>query len=197
MKSFHDALRRSAGCLCLLAAAGVLTLAGCSSTPTRVDTGAVRAKTFNFFDARAANSAPLKPREAEIHGLIQAAIVKELAAKGLTKVEKDGDVTVTYLVIVSDGGKTVSYNEFYGVGGPADDLQLRAHDAFTVKNRNLTQYKAGTLLVDVANFREYQVYWRNYVWSPILSDLPDAERKDRLEGFVRDVLKPLRITRQP
>lgn len=183
------------GLLLGVCAVGVFVLAGCASTPTRVNTGPVKARTFNFFDARAANAPALPAKVAEFHSLIQADIVEELAAKGLQKVDKDGDVTVTYLVIVSDGGSTVAYNEFYGYGGPADDLQMRAHKAFTIDNRNQTQYDAGTLVIDVANFREYKVYWRNFVWSPILKDLPTAERKDRLKGFVREVLEPLRIAK--
>lgn len=183
------------GLLLFWCAAGAFVLSGCASTPTRVDTGPVRARTFNFFDARATNAPPLPARVAEVHSLIQADIVEQLAAKGLQKVDKDGDVTVTYLVLVSDGGSTVAYNEFYGYGGPADDLQMRAHKAFSIENRNQTQYDAGTLVIDVANFREYKVYWRNFVWSPILKDLPMEDRKERLRGFVREVLKPLRVAR--
>ena len=42
--------------LLLIVAAGVLALAGCSSAPTKVDTGPIRARTFNFVDGG------LKPR---------------------------------------------------------------------------------------------------------------------------------------
>ena len=34
----------------LVVAAGLLLLAGCASTPTKVDTGTIRAATFNFVD---------------------------------------------------------------------------------------------------------------------------------------------------
>jgi hypothetical protein len=181
------------GCLLLGLAAAAMSLTGCASTPTRVDTGAVKARTFNFFDARAESAPPLTARAAEIHGLIQDAIVQELATKGLTKVDKNGDVTLCYMIIVSDGGKTTSYNEFYGYGDSADNLQAKAHQAFVLDNRNRTQYDAGTLVIDVANFRQYEVYFRNFVWSPVMNDLPVEQRKERLKGFVHEVLKPLRV----
>lgn len=195
MKQVKTKTQWSKGCLLVALAMGVLALTGCATTPTRVDTGPVKAHTFNFFNARADNAPPMSAKEAEIHGLIQAAIVEELAAKGLTKVEKDGDVAVAYMIIVSDGGKTMSYNDFYGYGEGPDRLQAKAHEAFAIENKNRTQYDAGTLVVDVANFRQYEVYWRNFVWSPIMKDLPVENRKERLKGFVHEVLKPLRVAR--
>ena len=176
-------------------AATMLALVGCASTPTRVDKGPVKARTFNFFDARGANPAPLSAKEVEVHNLIQSAITEELAAKGLSKVEKDGDVTVAYLIIVSDGSGTVTYNDFYGYGGPATDLQDKAHEAFDIQHKNRSQYDAGTLVIDLANYKQYEVYWRNFVWSPLLRDLPVTERKQRLKDAVQTVLKPLKIVR--
>lgn len=178
-----------------LTSAAVLALTGCATTPTRYDSGPIKARTFNYFNARADDASPFTAKEAEIHDLIQQAIERNLAAKGLTKVSKNGDVTVTYLIIVSDGGKTISYADFYGYGQSEDDLQAKAHEAFDIKNKNRTQYNAGTLVIDVADFRKYKLFWRNFVCRPIMNDLPVAERKQRLEDTVNEVLKPLRVAR--
>ena len=75
---------------CLLAA-GVVLLAGCSSTPTQVNSGAVRAGTFSFVTGRPAPPDYAEKR-AEIHTLIQNAITANLDAKGFTRVKNSGNV---------------------------------------------------------------------------------------------------------
>ena len=65
---------------CLLAA-GVVLLAGCSSTPVRVNTGAVHATTFSFVTGR-----PMPPdyaeKRAQIHRLIQNSIATDPCESG-------------------------------------------------------------------------------------------------------------------
>ena len=62
-----------------------LLVAGCSSTPTKKDTGPIRAATFSFI----AKSSTLAPGYADsreqIHALIQDSISRNLAGKGLSK----------------------------------------------------------------------------------------------------------------
>ncbi len=195
MKKRSTKTHWTGGYLRLGFAAAILALTGCASAPTRVDTGAIRAHTYNFCDARPADAPPFTEKEAAVHEVIQDTIRKNLAAKGLTEVPKNGDVTVAYLIIISDGGKTVTYNDFYGYGGPADVFQTKAHKAFTIQNKNRTQYDAGTLVIDVADYREYRVFWRNYVYSPILNDLPIDQRKQRLRNAVDKTLSSLRVAR--
>ena len=69
---------------CLLAV-GVVLLAGCSSTSTKLNTGTVHASTFSFVTGR-----PMPPDYAEkreqIHRLVQSAITTNLTAKGISRV---------------------------------------------------------------------------------------------------------------
>lgn len=182
----------------LLAAAlvaGVTVLSGCATTPTRVDTGAIRAKTYNFTYMGSEGSPTLEVNVAQIHAIMQAAIEKNLAAKGLTKVAKGGDVTVLYLIIVSNGGLTQSLNEYYGSGQSAHALEAKAHEAFDVENKNRTQFEAGTLVIDIAQFNPYRVFWRNFVCRPVLKNPPVAEREARIQEAVDEVLQGVRVAK--
>ena len=81
----------------------LLLVAGCSSTPTKVNTGQIRAASFNFIAVRPAPTAwALPDGDAPIHAMIQDSITRNLAAKGLSKVASGGDVTLAYLVITGN-----------------------------------------------------------------------------------------------
>ena len=94
--------------------AGIFVLAGCASTPTKVDTGPIRAATFNFVDGGVKPAPTYADNRDAVHALIQAAIAKNLAARGVKRVSSGGDVTVAYLVIVGDNVSTRSINDYFG-----------------------------------------------------------------------------------
>ena len=81
-----------------------LALAGCSSTPTRVDTGSIRAASFSFVANRAKATPGFADSREPLHAMIQDSISRNLAAKGLNKVASGGDLTVAY--ITGNGLKT-------------------------------------------------------------------------------------------
>src|SRR5262245_36574478 len=85
--------RFSSACVSVFAAIVVtLALAGCS-TPAKVDHGPIHAKTFSFVDRGTKPLPAQTDNRQDVHALVQQAITKNLAAKGITKAPH-GDVTV-------------------------------------------------------------------------------------------------------
>lgn len=179
----------------LTLAAGILALAGCSSTPTKVDSGPIEARTFSFIH-RANKPAPdyMDNRE-PVHQMLQEAITKNLAARGVSKVATGGDVTVGYLVIVGNNSTTEGIREYFGYGEDASALQNKAHKAYT-GSKNPNYFEAGTLVIDLVDSKSFKLLRRNYATRPILRDLPNDVRAARLQEVVDEVLNGVRI-RQP
>jgi hypothetical protein len=179
----------------LLLTAGVLLLAGCASTPTRVDHGPITARTFSFINTAAKPAAPFADSRPDLHPRIQEAITKALAAKGLARVPSGGDVLVGYLIIVSDAVTTQAVDDYFGYAMAATDLQEKAHKTFAAGNKNPAPYPAGTLVIDIADAKSYRLLWRDYVCRPIMRQLPTDERIARLQEAVDEALKGLRLAK--
>ena len=154
---------------------------------------AIRARTFNFVRMSGEQKATYADNRAEVHALIQDAIEKNLVSKGLAKVDADGDVAVLYLIIISDGTSTQTINDYFGYGESANALQDKAHQAFAIDKRNRTPYDAGTLVIDITDRQQGKVLWRNFVWRPMLKDLPIEKRQARLQEAVDEAFKGLRV----
>jgi hypothetical protein len=178
---------------CLLAAGAVL-LAGCSSTPVRVNTGAVQASTFSFVTGR-----PMPPDYAEqrarIHRLLQAAISTNLTVKGLSRAPAGGDVFVAYLLILGDNVSTTDVNDYFGYGRNADALLDKAHEKFAVESKNPNRFVAGTLVVDLIDAKSYKLLYRNYAVRQVLRNPPDNVRTERIQSAVDEALAGLRLAR--
>jgi hypothetical protein len=181
-------------CFPVLSLAALLA-AGCSSTPTRVDTGPIRATTFEFMQrAPQSVSAAFADRMAPIHPVIQDAITRDLSAKGLSKVASGSDVTVAYLVIIGSNVSTKSVNDYFGYGRDAMALQDKAQDAYTGKKVGY-YFEAGTLLIDILDSKTFKLLRRNYVTRSILRN-PSAEaRAANIQEAVDEALQGLRIAR--
>lgn len=177
---------------CLLPAvvAGLL-IAGCSSTPKRVDSGPVKARTFSFVKGGAVSAAD--KREA-VHQVIQDAITQNLAAKGVQKVPTGGDVTVAYLVIVGNNATTEAITTYFGSGRDPSGLSDKAHEAY-MDSKNPDYFEAGTLLVDIIDSKSFKVLHRSYASRPVLRN-PTAElRAANVQEAVSEVLANLRIAK--
>src|SRR5262245_52963164 len=129
----------------LTLAAAVLVLAGCSSTPTKVDTGPIHARTFNFVVNIAKPTPGYADNRAIIHPMVQGAITKNLSARGINPVATGGDVTVAYLIITGNNGSTASINDYFGYGEDATALHDKAFKAYT-ESKNPNYFEAGTLV---------------------------------------------------
>jgi len=175
----------------LILAAGALALAGCSSTPTKVESGAIRAATFNFVN-RAQPAPDYVDKRQPIHTMIQNAITKNLAARGVARLATGGDVTVGYLVIAGNNATTVSVNDYFGYRESADALAEKAHEAYT-GNKNPNYFEAGTLLIDIIDSKSFKLLKRGYATRPVLRSLPDDVRATRIQEVVDEILRDVRI----
>ncbi len=176
----------------LIVTAGVLTFAACSSAPTKVDTGPIRAATFNFVDGGLKPAPAYADNRDAVHALIQEAIAKNLAAHGVKRVPAGGDVTVAYLVILGNNVSTVSINDYFGYRDDAWALHEKAQEAYT-GTKNPNSFEAGTLLIDIIESKGFKVVKRNYATRPILRDLPVDARAARIQEVVDEIFRDVRI----
>lgn len=168
-----------------------LLIAGCSSTPTRVDKGAVSAHNFNFINGGIALTPPAKIKRDAAHQLIQEAIVKNLAAKGISRSTAQGDVIVGYMVIIGNNVSTEAVTTYFGYGRDADALHNKAQNAYS-GSKNPNEFEAGTLMIDVVDAKTYELIYRDYVVRPILGDATAEARAEYIQEAVDAALKKMR-----
>jgi hypothetical protein len=172
-------------------AVAAVVMAGCS-TATHVGGGPIKATTFSYLKAGPLPEAAFTENRQHVHALIQEAITKDLAAKGVGLVAAGGDVTVAYLLVVGNNATTTSINDYFGYTADATALVDKAHKAYTGGEQR-AYFEAGTLLIDIVNPRTNKVLARNYVTRPILRDATDDVRKARIEEAVNEALKGVRF----
>lgn len=177
----------------ILFAAGLFVLAGCSSTPTHVDEGPIKATTFSFINGGVPPSADFADSRVAVHRMIQDAITKNLAGNGVAKVASGGDVTVAYLVIIGNNASTESINTYFGYGRDAAALADKAQDAYS-DSKNPNHFEAGTLLIDIVDSKTSKLLMRNYVVRPVLGNATEEVRAARIEEAVNTVLVNVRFT---
>ena len=167
-------------------------LAGCSSTPTKVDTGAVHARTFNFVNRRSQPEPGFADERQVVHERIQAAIAKNLTAKGLVQVAAGGDVTVGYLVILGNNATTESIDTYFGYGEDVSALHHKAHEAYT-SSKNPNYFEAGTLLIDIIDNRSFELLKRNYATRSIIQNITPEAQTERIQEVVDEIFKNLKV----
>jgi hypothetical protein len=176
-----------------LLSAGLFT--GCASVPTRVAGDPIGARTFSFVDAGRNNNPAYQPAGPNpIHPVIQEALTRSLAAKGLTRVASGGEVTVAYLVIVGNNAGTTALDEYYGFGPDQAALRTKAHKAYTGQ-ASPNYFEAGTLLVDIVETRTAKLLHRNFVSRPVLREATSEVRANRITEAVEEVLAGVRVNR--
>jgi len=168
-----------------------LLVPGCS-TPTHVDKGSIHAATFSFVARKPGSEPTFADGREQVHAMIQASITRNLAAKGLSKVESGGDVTVAYLVIVGNTGNTESINAYFGYGRDTSGLEDKAHTAYG-KSKDPNFFEAGTLLVDIIDSKTYKLLKRSYVVRPLLRNPTVEVRAERIQEAVDELFKDVQI----
>jgi len=174
--------------LCL----ATLFAAGCSSTPTKVDHGPIKAATFSFINTAGRPQPANTDQRAEVHVVIQLAITRNLAEQGVARVQAGGDVTVAYLIIAGNNATTTSINDYFGYGRDVGALDEIAHEKYT-QNKNPNYFEAGTIVIDIIDSRTNKLLRRNYATKPLLAN-PTAEvRAANIQEAVNEALQGLRI----
>ena len=169
----------------------VVLAAGCSSTPSKVEGGPIRARTFSFVDGGAKPAANAGNRE-QIHAMIQSFIAGNLAGKGVNKVASGGDVVVAYLIVVGNNASTEMIDTYFGHGRDASELHEKAQTAYN-KNKNPNYFEAGTLLVDFLDGKTYKLLKRSYVSRPVLKNASAEVRAEHIKEAVDAVLQDAHI----
>jgi hypothetical protein len=176
-----------------LLVAGALVLAGCSSVKTHVDTGPIHARTFSFINTGSRALPTYAEQRKQAHMMVQEAITKDLAAKGVQYVSKGGDITVAYLIIAGNNATTTSLEEYFGYTDDANALMNKVHKSQAVKANDRGYFEAGTLVIDILDPRTSELLKRATVQAQILRELPLDERTARLQKLVDEALSDLRI----
>jgi hypothetical protein len=166
-------------------------IAGCS-TPTHVNKGSIKATTFSFVNPGPLPEYAFREDRKQVNTVVQEAIASDLAAKGISYIERGGDVTVAYLIIVGNNVTTTAINEYFGYGSDALALEDKAQKAYT-EGKQRGYFQAGTLLIDIVDSKTSKLLARNYVTRPVLQN-PSAEtRKANIESAVNEALKNVRF----
>jgi hypothetical protein len=175
----------------VLLTASIALLAGCSSTPAKVNEGPIHARTFSFVTSAKSSPAYADPRAA-VHQMIHEAITKNLTARGLQKTDTPGDITVAYLVIVGDNASTELIDDYFGYGRDASVLHGKAQEAYT-ENKNPNYFQAGSLLIDLIDSKNFKLLKRGYASRPRLRNLPEDAKAARVQEAVDEILRDVQI----
>ncbi len=177
----------------VILAACVLTLAGCSSTPKRVDTGPIAARSFSFVQIQGKPAPVYADNGQEIHALIQNAITQSLARRQVNRVDNGGDITVAYLIITGNNAVTTSIDEYFGYGGDdVGDLRDKAHKMYT-GSKNPNYFEAGTLLIDLVDSKSWKLLKRGYATRALQHNVAPEVRSARIQEVVEQILADARF----
>lgn len=179
--------------LLLTVAVGGLLLVGCSA-PTKVDKGPIHAQSFSFVNRASRPPQGYADERQAVHNLIQEAITKNLADRGITRTAAGGDVTVGYLVIVGNNTTTERINDYFGYGDDASALHDKAHAAYT-GSKNPNYFEAGTLVIDITDGKTFKLLKRGYATRPTLRNLPDDAKATRIQEAVDEILSQVRFAK--
>ena len=172
---------RSSNSLTLMVFCGLVILAGCSSMDVFKDYGeGVDFSEFQTFQYRAsdtnlADSAPL------VHQRIVAAIEREMTASGLTRVDGDPDVFVSYY------GSTTEQLQFRTTyTGVSTWGRRRRWGSVGIagSTTRASTFEEGSLIIDVWEADKNQLVWRGEI-THTLSDNPDRNTDAINNGISR------------
>lgn len=113
-------------------------------------------KTWAWYPQQAvdAEGGPAKGYESFLDQRLQAAVERELSAKGLTRVDKNPDLFVAYSAKVEEKQQVSPY--YNGLGYPYYGYGYYGRGAYTP----VTQYKAGTVIIDFVDAKRKELAWR-------------------------------------
>jgi hypothetical protein len=192
LPSMHS-LRTTSKSLPLLLVA-TLALSACSSVKTTVDRGPVTARTFSFLNTGPRPVPSYAEDRQQAHAAIQQAIIKNLAAKGVSQVASGGDITVAYIVIVGNNVSTTSLNSYFGYDSDATALVEQAHKEQTQKSDARNYFESGTLVIDILDPKTSQILQRRTIQAEVLRNLSQEQRVARVQAIVDQALANVRFS---
>jgi hypothetical protein len=172
--------------------ASLLAGPNCFAVSTKVDRGTIHARTFNFVSRMSKPDGSIADNRETVHKLVQNAITRSLATRGVNRVNGTGDVTVTYLIIKGDNASTEAIRDYFGYSDDMGDLHDKAHKAYT-RSKNPNRFEAGTLLIDIKDGKTFKLLKRGYTTRPIDLSLSASARASRIQNGVDEILRDVRI----
>jgi hypothetical protein len=176
----------------ILAACALLV--GCS-TPTKVDRGAIKGRTFNYINTGSKQAPAYASNHARAHELVQGAITENLARRGVNRVDQGGDLTVAYLIITGNNAATTAISDYFGYGEDAFTLLEKAHGKYT-DSKNPNYFEAGTLLIDLVDSKTFKVLKRGYATRELLRNPSPEQQSARLREVVDEILRDVQFKQQ-
>jgi hypothetical protein len=177
------------GCLLL---AGALT--ACSSVKSHVDQGTVKARTFSFLNTGSKQAPDYADQSAQAHAMVQQALIKNLAARGISHVPSGGEITVAYLIVVGNNSTTTSLNSYFGYTQDSDALVQKVHAEQTSADKNRGYFEAGTLVIDIVDPGTSKLLQRRSIQAQVLRNLPMEQRSERVQAIVDQALKDVPLS---
>ncbi len=184
-------LRQSGVLLGCLLLTGLLT--ACSSVKTHVDKGAVKARTFSFLDTGSREIPSYAEDRKLAHEMVQQAIVRNLAAKGVTCAASGGDIIVAYLIVVGNNAATTSLNSYFGYTPDSEAFVNKVHSEQTGSDAR-GYFEAGTLVIDLVDPTTSKLLQRRSIQAQVLRNLPVETRSARVQAIVDQALKDLPLS---
>jgi len=176
----------------LLLCLSMLLWSACSSAPAKVDSGTIHARTFSFVERGPKPYPAYVDKRQPVHDMIHDAIAKNLAGRGVSKVDSNGDITVAYLVFIGNNASTTAVRDYFGYGRDTTELEEKAHAAYDgAKTPNY--FEAGTLLIDLIDSKSYKLLKRGYATRPALRNMSDDARAETIQGAVDEILRDVRV----
>ena len=178
--------------LLLLLTLVALASAASAGAPAKVNKGVIHARTFNFIKPSSKLVPDFADNTEAVHAMIQKAITRNLAARGVTRVNAGGDVTVPYLVITGNNVSTRAVRNYFGYSDDLNDLHDRAQKAYT-RTKNPNHFEAGTLLIDIVDGKNFKLMKRGHATRSSLRDLSAGAKAARIQEVVDEILRDVRI----
>jgi hypothetical protein len=189
--SFPQITKLTVSVACLVA---VGMLAACSSVKAHVDNGPVKARTFSFLNTGSRQVPGYADDRAAAHAMVQQALIKNLAAKGVAHVASSGDITLAYLIIVGNNSTTTSLNSYFGYTQDAEALVNKVHSEQTDTENARGYFEAGTLVVDIVDPATSKLLQRRSIRAEVLRNLPAETRSARVQTIVDQALEDVPLS---
>ena len=178
--------------LLLLLTLIVLPPSASAKAPDKINKGVIHARTFNFATPSSKPAPDFVDDTAAVDAMIQKAITKNLGARGVTRVNTGGDVTVPYLVITGNNVSTRAIRAYFGYSDDVSDLHDRAQKAYT-RTKNPNHFEAGTLLIDIVDGKNFKLMKRGHVTRGSMRNLSAGAKAARIQEAVDEILRDVRI----
>ena len=176
---------------CLLLAG---LLAACSSVKTYVNKGPVKGRTFSFLDTGSRPAPGYAEARKEAHVMVQQALTKNLAAKGVSYVPSGGDITVAYLIVVGNNSSTTSLNRYFGYTPDSEAFLNKVHSEQTGNDNARGYFEAGTLVIDIVDPATSKLLQRRAIQGKVLRNLPTETRAGRVQAIVDQALQDVPLS---